>query len=340
MSHMNFVPIFHKVFRRPRNEQRIQVTQFDILLPFFVTFGLDCSVLSAWTILDPLQWERTSTNSNDPYSLTSVDESTEGWCTSEQSNLYIGLIFVINTAILVLSLVQSYECRRLTTEYAESTWVTITIAAISQTWFISLPLFVVLDDITPTGWFICASSTVLCTTYATLLLIFVPKMVYLYKALKREKKASLTPEETRRKLFDDNIDKSGDLASEDLLDLDHAGSLHSTRESSISTFPLGKDPKGTIGIRIIQFTFLDNEEVNALEDAVDFAEHRNKELKHIMGRLRDNLEEHHYAKKHLFSRGPGYSFKANRRSSDISIIEAKPEAVRHSRLSRAETYLS
>lgn len=174
----------------------------------------------------------------------------------------------------------------------------------------------------------------MCTTFAILLLIFVPKMTYLYEALKINKTViRLSIEETSKQLFDGEL-RPGELPI--------SGSATSTKGSSHSTSQRRKDPKGTIGIRIIQFTFLDSDEVDELEDALDFALHRNDELKYTMGRMKDNLEEHEFARNHLFSSSPRFSFKAKAHNSDtsISIIDAKPDNLRNSRLSRRETYLS
>ena len=177
---------------------------------------------------------------NDPYSPT------VGWCVSDHSTWYIGLLLVINIAILILSLVQSYECRRITTEYKESSWVTIAIATTAQAWFISLPLLMLLDD-NPTWWFILTSSTVLCTTIPILVLIFVPKMLYSYKALKKNNNVRVSVEETKRKLFDDNIEKSQDFKSSDFASADFtvAESVESTRGSSHTLASQRRqDPKG------------------------------------------------------------------------------------------------
>jgi len=342
-----------KVFQKPRNEQRIQITKQDILVPFFIIFGLDCVVLSVWTIMDRYQWVRMPFHNTDPYSLTVSDDSTIGLCYSDHSAWYIGLLLLVNFAVLLLSLVQSYECRRITTEYAESEWVTLAIATTAQAWFISLPLFMLLGD-NPTTYFILTSSTVLCTTLPILLLIFVPKMIYSYEAMKEQTKVKLTPEETRKKLFDDNnFDKSGELRSSAELisgDFTLGESAESTKGSSQTASLRRRDPKGTIGIRIVQFSFLDSDEVDELEDAVDFAQQRNMELKDTMGRLKDNLEEHQFAKRHLFTTAPRYSFRSKAHNSDTSyissadisgIIDAKPENLRHSRrLSRRDTYMS
>jgi len=327
-----------QVFQKPRNEQRIQITKQNILLPFFFIFGLDCLVLSVWTIFDRQVWIRVPTNMNDPYSPT------VGLCTSEESGWFVGMLFVFNMGVLFLSLVQSYECRRITTEYNESSWVTIAIAITAQAWFIDLPLLILIDD--PTIWFILVGSTILCTTLPILGLIFIPKISYSIEA-RKPSQVRMSAEEARKKLFGD--ERSADLASVDFIsgDFTIAESAESTRGSTNSISFRRQDPKGTIGIRIILFTYLDQDEVEELEDAVDFAEQRNKELKDMMGRLKDNIEEHHIVKKHMFRNAPRFSMKSMGPSGDASIIagdigsiiEAKPDR-RHSKHSRRDTYLA
>lgn len=330
-----------QVFQKPRNEQRIQITKQNILLPFFFIFGLDCLVLSIWTIFDRQLWVRVPIISDDPYSPTM------GWCRSDDSAWFIGMLFVFNIGILILSLVQSYECRRITTEYSESSWVTIAIATTAQAWFIGLPLLSLIDT-NPTLWFVLISSTVLCTTLPILILIFFPKIKYTHEALKTSS-VRMSFEEARKKLFRDSMERSSEFQSTDFTS---GGSVASTRGSSqhsSTLFRKQQDPKGTIGIRIIQSTYLDREEVEELEDEVEFAAQRNKELKAAMGRLKDNIEDHHVVRKHMFRSAPRYSIKsmANQTTAEIndnesiisghigSIIEAKPQSKR----SRRTTFL-
>jgi hypothetical protein len=177
-------------------------------------------------------------------------------------------------------------------------------------------------------------------------------MIYSYEAMKEQTKVKLTPEETRKQLFDDNFDKSGELRSSAELfsgDFTVGDRAESMKGSSQTASQRRRDPKGTIGIRLVQFSFLDSDEVDELEDAVDFAHQRNMELKDTMGRLKDNLEEHQFARRHLFTTAPRYSFRSKAHNSDRSvitsadisgIIEAKPENLRHNRLSRRDTYMS
>lgn len=267
-----------------------------------------------------------------------MEESTLGWCTSDNTQVYVGVLIALNTTIVVLSLVQSYECRRITTEYSESLWITASITITAQAWIISLPLIILLED-SPQTYFLVRSGTILCTTLPVLLLIFVPKMIYLYEALGDRKESKLImkqQEEEYEKNKNDNIDGSNNKATP-----------HAVVQQK-------SEPKGTIGIRIVQFVYLDSDEVNELEEAVDKAEQRNTKLRNTMERLEENLEERKYTRTYPFdshnhdqnhsatgaSLGrSSISGSTNNNSSNGIILAARPENIRHSKqMVRRDTY--
>lgn len=220
---------------------------------------------------------------------------------SGHEHLDVAILLVFNYTILIVALVQSYECRRITTEYTESVWVSIAIATFAQVWVIGLPVVVLMGD-NPKSYFIVRSCMVLFTACSVLILIFVPKMSYLYEAQREAKQTG-------------------------------------------STGKRRKDPKGTIGIRIVQSVYLDSDEIDELQDSVDRAEQRNKKLLDTRERLKETLDEHRYTRKHL--NGNCADSKAS--SSNISvgsnpelglIIEAKPENLWHGKLRKSDTFLA
>lgn len=163
-----------------------------------------------------------------------------------------------------------------------------------------------LVDQDPKTYFILRSCTALFTAFTVLLLIFVPKIKYLY--------AALAEEESR---------DSSRKTDEDFT------SRNTWSQARISR---RKVPKGTLGIRIVQHTLLDNQQLDELQDAVDKAELRNNMLRDTRERLKENLEERRYARKHRFSASmTGSSSRAiGNRSDSISnefceIVKAKPD---------------
>jgi competence protein ComGC len=255
-----------------------------------------------------------------------VEESTLGWCTSDNTQVYVGVLIALNATIVVLSLVQSYECRRITTEYSESLWISASIAITTQAWIISLPLIILLED-NPRNYFLVRSGTILCTTLPVLLLIFVPKMIYLYEALGDKKESKLImkqqqEEYEKNKNKNDNIDSSNNKAT-----------THAVVQRK-------NEPKGTIGIRIVQFVYLDSDEVDELEEAVDKAEQRNNKLRNTMDRLKENLEERRYTRTYPFdSQNHSISGSTSNTASNGTILAARPENIRHSKHTvRRDTY--
>jgi len=270
-----------KAFRMPGNE-RLQITKWEILIPFMIIFAISFLVLLIWTITDGQEWVRVPVHNSDLYSLNIIEESTLGMCVSKHTDWDIAFLLAFNYAILVLALVQSYECRRITTEYAESAWVAIAITIFAQTWLIYLPLVMLVDQ-NPTTYFLLRSCAALFTSFTVLLLIFVPKIQYLYAELAESKKNETDGEESRNSSIKSDDDFTSGIISPQ--------AINSRR----------KVPKGTLGIRIVQHTYLDSDQLDELQDAVDKAEQRNIMLRDTREKLKENLEERRYARKHRLS---------------------------------------
>ncbi|VEU41347.1 unnamed protein product [Pseudo-nitzschia multistriata] len=304
-----------KALRMPRNEQRIQISKWDIIVPFLVIFGIDFVVLLVWTIIDRQEWVRVPVHNMNLYALNIVEESTYGMCTSLETDWDIIFLLAFNFIILILALVQSYECRRITTEYAESGYISVAIFVFAQIWLIALPL-VVLAEYHPRTYFLLRSCTVLLTASAVLLLIFVPKSVYLYKSLRES-------------------ESDGESS------IESSSSSDTTRSSSEGTGGQRRDPRGTIGIRIVGTHFLNGDEIDELQDDVDKAAQRNTLLKDTREKLNENLEERQFARKTRFSMA---SYKSSdslnnkaigsrkfSSSEFCSILKVKPERPRKNR---------
>merc|ERR1712205_225970 len=96
-----------KVFTKPRSEQRLQITRQDILLPFFVIFGLQFLILAFWAAHDPYHWERIPIHESG-YSMNLVEESTYGVCTAEYSYIYVIVLILFHFTIVGVSLIYAY----------------------------------------------------------------------------------------------------------------------------------------------------------------------------------------------------------------------------------------
>jgi hypothetical protein len=161
-------------------------------------------------------------------------------------------------------------------------------------------------------------------------------MIYLYEALGETKLIMKQQQEEYEKNKNHNIDSSNNKATP-----------HAVVQRK-------NEPKGTIGIRIVQFVYLDSDEVGELEEAVDKAEQRNTKLRNTMERLKENLEERRYTRTYPFDshnhnqnhsatgaslERSSVSGSTNNTSSNGTILAARPENIRHSKhMVRRDTY--
>lgn len=82
---------------------------------------LDFAVLSLWTALDPLHWER---------SITLEDQfgdplESQGHCTSDHWRPFFGILVAIHVSLVVLATFMCYKARLIPTEYSEHKYVTV-----------------------------------------------------------------------------------------------------------------------------------------------------------------------------------------------------------------------
>jgi len=159
---------------------RLKVEPKDVLAPFAVLMVLNVLVLSLWTGLSPLVWERTYVGIIDKYGrqLQSV-----GMCSAETKHWapYTSVLLIINMTMVVLASIQAYRARRLSVEYSESKWVAIIYAVILQAVAIGIPLMVIASH-DPTISFVVKAGLVVILSITFLLVMFVPKFFYLRDA--------------------------------------------------------------------------------------------------------------------------------------------------------------
>lgn len=161
--------IFHaKQFRR------VVVTKYDVLPPFIALLLSNIIILTVWTVLAPLKWNR---------KIVSIDKFTRtiesfGQCISEGNDwlVYIILLIVVNGALLIFGNYQAYRARSISTEFSESRYVALAMASIFQVFFIGIPLMALV--VMPSAQLFVRAGIVIVICLAVQLLVFVPKIVH------------------------------------------------------------------------------------------------------------------------------------------------------------------
>eukprot|EP00957_Ditylum_brightwellii_P164991 12561996-Ditylum_brightwellii.AAC.1 len=159
--------------------QRIKVTVKDVIVPFLILLGLNTIILTCWTAISPLKWERVYTDARDDFDR---ELNSNGMCAlnSNKDIAYAVLLLIINLAVLLLANIQAYQARSIAVEYSESQYIAIINASILQAGIIGGPLLVIAGD-DPTAFVLVAVGGIFVICMSILFLIFIPKMKYLKK---------------------------------------------------------------------------------------------------------------------------------------------------------------
>jgi len=179
----------NKVFHNARHMRRVVVKEKDVILPFAILMTVNCALMLAWTLVDPLLWFRTEPN--DAY-------ESQGYCRAEGDAyiIFLILIAIVNFLALVLANIQAFRARNITTEFSESLYVMMTMVSLLQALVIGVPLLVIVHENPVAGYFIC-SGLIFVVTTAILGLMFVPKM-YLVRQRARDGAESSASRNTTR----------------------------------------------------------------------------------------------------------------------------------------------
>jgi hypothetical protein len=311
-----------QIFRKVKNMQRIRIGWVDILWPFWTLGGVNIIILITWNIHDPAAWHRIPIEEM-TFSGDFEEVATFGTCDSEYFRVYFGMLVAANYLFSVVALVQAYECRKISTDYLESIWISASLGCIVQVWTVGLPLLKLVDN-NPRRLFLVKAIVVFLTTMCPLLLIFLPKLGYAREA---RWNAAQHPDRAAGPLG-----ASGDGHSMASSDSDFTRERANFAKSSglgsamvvgvVSPDGKWRHPGGPKGIRIIQTSNPRHvEEVENLQRTLRHAESRHQSLAERLERLQEKLEVY------LISRHPHMDFHDSARSGNNFILAARSENV-------------
>ena len=153
------------------NMQRVKVSVADVMAPLVILMTINLIVLSVWTAVSPLTWEREDTG-HDVFHR--VIES-RGQCTSDGYLPFVIVLLAVDLVAIAFTTRQSYMARHISTEFAESAHIGIAISSMLLVSSVGIPTVVLVSDDPKARYFVISSVIfVLCS--AVLLFIFVPKM--------------------------------------------------------------------------------------------------------------------------------------------------------------------
>ena len=173
--------------------KRIKVTETDVMKPYFIMMAMNLIVLTCWTIIAPLTYQRFNSDGTDEWNRIIA---TYGVCTSKSETRdansffpYVIVLLIINISLLIIANVQSYRARTIQTEFSESKYITIIMASMLQVMIIGIPCICLLWNI-PRAYFVVMVLLISCVSLVVLGFMFLPKIVHTRRWLqeKEEKK--------------------------------------------------------------------------------------------------------------------------------------------------------
>lgn len=164
----------NKLFSNGAKFKRVQVRVIDALFPLAILSAVNVTLLTLWTILSPMRWERVKVDSFDDFGR-SIESY--GLCVTDgsmASNILLTLIIAANLLALVITNYQGFRTRNLPTAFDESFYVAVTNAMLLESLILGFPVFILVDD-TPSASFIVKSILVSVICICILLPLFGPK---------------------------------------------------------------------------------------------------------------------------------------------------------------------
>ena len=153
----------------------------DVMKPYIFMMGINLLVLSCWTAIAPLSYNRYDAVGTDDWNRVI---STYGICTSESESKtsedfwpFLGVILVVNLSLLVIANVQGYKARSIQTEYSESRYIVVIMTSMIQMFTLAVPCISLLSK-QPRPYFIVMLIVIFCVSSAVLGFMFWPKILH------------------------------------------------------------------------------------------------------------------------------------------------------------------
>ena len=169
-----------KLFDQGSQMRRVQARERDALVPLLGLLIINCTILTIWTVLDPLHLVQMNHEGLDGWGRP---VSTYSTCEADSSSLpYVLPLCIVNGGLLVVANWVAYKARGISEEFAESKYVFLAMASILQAVLSGIPiLLVVYSQKSPQALYMGSVFMIFIMCSAILLLMFVPKIVLFYE---------------------------------------------------------------------------------------------------------------------------------------------------------------
>ena len=162
----------NKVLQFTRRQIKVQ----HVAWPMGILMVTVLVILSLWTIIDPLRWNRVEVNEFTGESI--------GKCETESGLVFVGPLIIVMLIPTVMTCCMAYKTKDVDDSYAESWWIFILIVVQIEVLIIAIPVIVILNEDSTDGTYLGFIFLLWSFPMTTLGLLFVPKMVSYRNALR------------------------------------------------------------------------------------------------------------------------------------------------------------
>jgi 7 transmembrane sweet-taste receptor of 3 GCPR/Bacterial extracellular solute-binding proteins, family 3 len=156
------------IFSSAMNMRRVQVTITETVLCIAGLVLTDGIILTVWTIIDPLRYERQLITSDTlGHPLESV-----GLCTSDQWQIFAGIIAILHFGLLLMGCWYCYLARHLPDEFSDAKYVVVAMISNAQIFVIAVPVLLIVASTNPGTSAFVRSIVIFMNDLAVVLLIF------------------------------------------------------------------------------------------------------------------------------------------------------------------------
>ena len=194
---VTFAAMFSKLRRINKIESfsnrmmRVTITPMQVLAPFAVLLTLNVSVLTAWTIMAPLKYEKVAYPGQDAYDrdifFTVSCQADPG----RPAFAFYASLGMLDVVAVMICWWECYKARNSKVAYSENKHMIVAIAVCSQAFLLGAPLVIISND--PSVRYICLTIAVMFSSAGILFPIMVPKIHQV-----KEWKAELVAKEARK----------------------------------------------------------------------------------------------------------------------------------------------
>mmetsp|Transcript_18898 Transcript_18898/g.28745 ORF Transcript_18898/g.28745 Transcript_18898/m.28745 type:complete len:910 (+) Transcript_18898:15-2744(+) len=178
---ISYSALFAKVWRVKRlykaahRARRKQVTAKDVMIIMAIVIFIEFVILLAFQFVSRFQWERTSIQEINGYTVESV-----GKCTSEYGWYFMAVLVSYNVFCLIYALILCWQTKELPSDFAEGNYIFLSVMFMFQVLILAIPVSIMVRE-NPNVYFFMLVGGVFLQNFTVLVIIFSPKMLRIYK---------------------------------------------------------------------------------------------------------------------------------------------------------------